>query len=43
MQNSVDFIVKRDDFYDLSQYNNEYNIFNNKLDPKTRPSIIMCK
>lgn len=35
MQNSVDFIVKRDDFYDLSQYNNEYNIFNNKLDPKT--------
>lgn len=35
MQNSKDFIGKRDEFYDLSQYNNEYNIFNNKLNPQS--------
>ncbi|WP_033541171.1 DUF2971 domain-containing protein [Planococcus sp. CAU13] len=35
MKNRVDYITKRADFYSLYQYNNEYNIYNNRLDPET--------
>lgn len=35
MENFAEFIVKRDRFYDLYEYNNEYNIFNNRIDLKT--------